>query len=207
MLLDNEQAERVINNPENLLRKREQDKFVRQNIRTRFPETPEDGCVIKPLHNGGRRPGDTNLSKDIRATIGAEAQLETLSKVAEKFGISEHHAHELGAGKIYTEAGVSKELVEDINKKLSEPHDLAVQRLTETLLALSPEKIKSVGKAKDLATIAGQLSRVAENTAPLKHDDDDAAKGAAQIIVYSPTIKQENHYNSIEVDRPMAVGE
>lgn len=207
MLVNNEQAEQRINNPENLLRKREQDKFIRQNIRTKFPESPEDGCIIKPLHNGGRRPGDTNLDKDTRALIGAEAQLETLSRVAEKFGISEHHAHELGAGKVYTDAGVNKELVEGINKKLNEPHELAVQKLTETLLALTPLKISSVGKAKDLATIAGQLSRVAENTAPLKHEDEDAAMGAARIIVYSPTIKQENHYNSIEVDRPIAVGE
>ena len=201
MLVSPEEAEARLTSPNNLLNRRELDKTARQNIRTKFPTHPEDNCAIKPIHNGGRRPGDTNLSPEQRAVIGSEAQLQTLDAVADKFGISRHHAHELANGKVFTANGQDDELIKDINNKLHEPHKLAVEKLTQTLLALDEDKIKAIGKAKDLASVASHLSRIAENTAPLKHDDEDA-RSSARIIVYSPTIKQENHYSSVETTSP-----
>jgi len=201
MLISSDEALARLQDPRNLVNRggRNNDTQSRKDERARLPEHPSDHSVIRPLNNGGRRKGDTNLTKETRALIGAEAQVITLEEVAEKFNISQHHAHELANGKVYTDAGVDDSLVSSINTKLSEPHQLAVDKLTETLLALDSNKIKSIGKAKDLASVAAQLSRIAETTSPLKHkDEDDDAKGAARIIIYSPTIKQENHYASLE---------
>lgn len=200
MLITTDEALARLENPENLATRHSRitDPTARKDARAKFPEHPDDHSVIRPLNNGGRRPGDTNLSDDLRALIGAEAQVENLDAVAERFGISHHHAHELGSGKVSTEYGVDDQLVTKINKKLSEPHSLAVEKLTETLLALDSNKIKGIGKAKDLASVAAQLSRIAETTSPLKHKDDEDDRGAARIIIYSPTIKQENHYASLE---------
>jgi len=201
MLISTDEALARLEDPRNLTNRhsRTNDKQTRKDERARFPDHPDDHSVIRPLHNGGRRKGDTNLTDEVRAMIGAEGQLETLETIAEQYNISHHHAHELAAGKVYTEAGVDNQLVSSINTKLSVPHQLAVEKLTETLLALDSHKISSIGKAKDIASVAAQLSRIAEGTSPLKHkQDEDDAKGAARIIIYSPTIKQENHYSSIE---------
>jgi hypothetical protein len=203
MLIDNEELSKLLDSPHNLVRAREMDKSTRQSARIKFPTADEDKCAIAPLHNGGRRHGDTNLDSETRAIIGAEAQVETLSKVAETHGVSLHHAHELANGMISTAQGVDAKLVEDINKKLETPHELALQKLTKVLLAI-PDDAKSLGtiKPKDLTGMAGQLAKVAENMAPLKHEDDSALKDC-KLIVYAPTIRQENKYETVQVARPI----
>ena len=203
MLISTDEALARLRDPRNLATRhtRVNDPIARQTARDKFPTHEDDHSVIKPLHNGGRRPGDTNLTDEMRALIGAEAQLSTLSETAERFNISHHHAHELANGKVYTEAGIDNELVSQINKKLNEPHSLAVEKLTETLLALDSNKIKGMSKPKDIASVAAQLARIADSTSPLKQDDEEE-RGSARIIIYSPTIKQENHYASVETSRP-----
>ena len=209
MLISTDEAIARLNNPENLARRKETKESARPNrvndlaerkdARSILPEHPDDHSIIRPLHNGGRRKGDTNLDDETRALIGAEGQLVTLDELSDKFNISHHHAHELSNGKVYTEAGVDKKLVKNINNKLAEPHQLAVDKLTETLLALDTPKIQVMNKAKDLVYVASTLARIAESTSPLKHKEEDPEdKGSARIIIYSPTIKQENHYASIE---------
>lgn len=204
MLLTQEQVIERLDNPDNLVHRKIKNVIDRKLARVRMPELEGDSCAIAPLHNGGRRPGDTNLDKEVRASIGAEAQIATLAKVANAHGISLHHAHELANGKHSIAQGVNTGLVDDINKKLEEPHDIAVRKLTKVLLAIPEEGLQAI-KAKDLTSMASQLSKVAENTAPLKHDDPN--NGGPQFIVYAPTVKQENHYESVEVATPTSVEE
>ncbi len=200
MFLTNEEVANRLEDPNNLIRRRENDRLTRQLARVRLPEYVEDGAALVPLHNGGRRKGDANMDSDMRLTVAVEARTgqSTVAEVAEKHNVSQHHVRELAEGKHSHAQGSNAELVSEINKQLEEPHTLAVKKLTKALLAIDEEKLKTQ-KPKDLASIAAQLSRVAENTAPLKHEDDKLSD--CKLVVYAPSFKQENHYETVEVAR------
>jgi hypothetical protein len=202
MLITTSEAETRLNSEDNIVNRRQQTDYkFRQLARVKLPEASEDSCAIAPMHNGGRRPGDKNLDSETRAVIGAEAQVMTLSEVSEAHGVSLHHAHELKHGKITNESGQDAELIKDINEKLEQPHDIALRKLTKTLLAIDDEKLKSV-KPRDLAAMASSLSKVADHTAPIKREDP---LKDCRLIVYAPTVKQENHYESVEAATPVSV--
>jgi hypothetical protein len=174
------------------------DKVERQEINTELPTAEGDVTVITPLHNGGRRPGDKNIPDGLRAIIGAVARVDTLENTAEAFGISTHHAHELKHGKMSNAQGQDDKLVKDINDKLETPHDIALRKLTESLLAVDINKVDK-NKPKDAVMVASALSRIVEQTSPIKRDDDED-KGA-RLVIYAPTIRQENSYGTVNVTR------
>lgn len=204
MLISSTEVIERLDNPDNIIRRRENDKLTRQLSRVRLPEHEGDACAIVPVNNGGRRPGDNNISPESRASIGAEAQLKTLAEVAADNNVSLHHAHELSQGKHSNAQGQNPELVSAINTKLQEPHDIALDKLTKTLLAIDETKLANT-KPKDLAGMARALAGVAEHTAPIKHTDPEKDRlEQCRLIVYSPTIKQENHYETVSIARPIA---
>jgi hypothetical protein len=157
----------------------------------------DDDVAIAPLHNGGRRTGDKNIPEFMRALIGVSANLDTLDNVAENFGVSSHHAFELKHGMHSTAQGQNEKLVDKVNEGLQTPHELAVDRLTKSLLSITEEDISGVTKIKDKVAIASQLARVADATKPVIKEDE-GSKGV-QLLVYAPTIKQETVYETIPV--------
>lgn len=201
MFIDDTELESLLKKPDNLVNRHRTNNDIidRKNERVEQPTTESDKTSIAPLNNGGRRQGDGNIPSIVRGVIGASARLDTLKNVSEEFGVSLHHAHELKHGVITDYKGQDDELIEDINKQLKTPHDLAVDKLTETLLAITPEKISLVTKVKDLASIANSLSAVAERSAPVKKDSGNSE--GAKLIVYAPIIQNENHYEKVTVNR------
>jgi DNA-binding phage protein len=167
----------------------------RKDTRALTTEYAEDCSKIVPIHNGGRRPGDKNIPDFMRSVIGVSAHLDTLENTAEAFGVSKHHAFELKHGMHSTAQGQDKELVESVNEQLKTPHDIALSKLTATLLKIDPNLIT---KQKDLASVAGTLARVADSTAPIKREDEDKS---FKLVVYAPSIKQENHYETVDASK------
>lgn len=199
MFISETEVTERLESSENIINKRSQLSYRERKLaRVRLPEAAEDTCAIAPLHNGGRRPGDTNLSAEQRASIGAQASIETLAEVADSNGVSLHHVHELSHGKHSNAQGENPALVDAINEKLEGPHDIALKKLTSTLLAIDETKLKSM-KPKDLAAMASSLSRVSDSTAPLKREDP---LKDCRLVVYAPTVKQENYYESVAAPSP-----
>jgi hypothetical protein len=161
--------------------------------------TNTDVTTIAPLNNGGRRPGDKNLPDNLRSIIGAVAHLDTTKNTAEAFGVSTHHVHELKHGMHSTAQGQDDKLVDAINEKLEEPHDIAVKKLAAALTYLDITKL-DVNKPKDVVHVAKQLSSIAEQTSPIKKDDP-LGDGGTRLVVYAPTFKQENKYETTHVVR------
>jgi len=163
----------------------------------------EDSTTIRPLHNGGRRPGDNNIPHKLRVEIALAARTQPIAVVAERYGISEHHAFELSKGMTSYEGGKNDKLIDDINSGLAVPNDLALAKLTAVLTAITPEKITRISKVKDLATIASQLAGVAKSTQPIIKEDKTVpgADAGASLVVYAPNFKQENHYETVRVER------
>ena len=160
----------------------------------------EDSTTIRPLHNGGRRPGDNNIPHKLRVEIALAARTQPIAVVAERYGISEHHAFELSKGMTSYEGGKNDKLIDDINSSLQAPNDLALAKLTAVLTAITPEKITRISKVKDLATIASQLAGVAKSTQPIVKDEK-GTDSSASLVVYAPNFKQENHYETVRVER------
>jgi len=173
----------------------------RESARDQAPITPEDSTTIAPLHNGGRRPGDRNLDASVRAVIGSIARMDTAANTAKAFGVSPHHVHELKHGKHSNAQGVDEELANNINEKLKTANDIAVTQMTNVLLGIDVTKIR---KPKDAVYVADKLASIAVKTSPIKRlaDADGEAGSGTRLIVYAPTIKQENHYESVHAVTP-----
>jgi len=161
----------------------------------------EDTTTIRPLHNGGRRPGDNNIPHKLRVEIALAARTKPIAVVAEQYGISEHHAFELSKGMTSYEDGRNAKLVDAINSQVAVPHEIALARLTAVLTAITPEKIARVSKVKDLASIAHQLAGVSKAVQPIVKDDIPGVDSGAQLVVYAPSFRQENHYETVKVER------
>lgn len=159
----------------------------------------QDEVAIAPLHNGGRRPGDKNLDLETRADIGAAANLQPIADVAEQFGVSQHHVHELKHGKITNEAGQSDTLVDAVNDRLSAPNKLAIEKLTAVLIQLDPEKIKKLKTPKTIVHVASALSKIVQNTTPIIKDNDEDK--SIKLLVYAPVMKAESHYETVDVSK------
>jgi len=225
MFKSDEEIEALLHKPDNLAvkiqnspapRRQLTDLSERQSIRDIVPDgelvveddgeedTVNDTTTIRPLHNGGRRPGDNNIPHKLRVEIALAARTQPIAVVAERYGISEHHAFELSKGMTSYEDGKNGKLIDDINTGLQVPNDLALAKLTAVLTAITPEKITRISKVKDLATIASQLAGVAKSTQPIVQDDKNGANAAAQLVVYAPNFKQENHYETVKVERSLS---
>jgi hypothetical protein len=223
MFKSDEEIDALLNKPDNLVkelanrpapRRQLEDLSERKTIRDITPagelvveddeETAitNDTTTIRPLHNGGRRPGDNNIPHKLRVEIALAARTQPIAVVAERYGISEHHAFELSKGMTSYEDGKNDKLIDDINSGLAVPNDLALAKLTAVLTAITPEKISRMTKVKDLAQVASQLAGVAKSTQPIvKEDKNSNVDQAAQLVVYAPNFKQENHYETVRVER------
>jgi len=165
-------------------------------------DVPDDNTKIAPLHNGGRRPGDANLSAEVRAIVGGLAHFDTARNVAEQFGVSEHHVHELKHGMHSTAQGQDADLTASINAGLKRPHDIAVQKLTSVLLGIDTTRLNPK-RPKDAIMVASGLARIAQQTNPIQQKGADAeGQPAVRLVIYAPTVKQENHYESVHAISP-----
>lgn len=206
MFLSDEQVNSRLHNPSNLTkretkkpRRQLEDKSERKDARTEIIDVETGEVIITPTNNGGRRGGDKNMSPKMRALVGAVAQVDTLENTANAFGVSKHHVHELKHGKHSNAQGQNEELIEEVNAQLAKPHDLALSKLVDTLTAITPDKIQRTVKAKDLASVAASLARVAQATAPIK--EVGTGLDGTRLVVYAPTFKQENNYQTVTVQR------
>jgi hypothetical protein len=221
MFKSDAEIDALLNKPDNLVkelqdrpkpRRQLEDLSERKHIRDITPdgeqvlidddeaEITNDTTTIRPMHNGGRRPGDNNIPHKLRVEIALAARTQPIAVVAERYGISEHHAFELSKGMTSYADGKNDQLIDDINSGLAVPNDLALSKLTAILVAITPEKISRISKVKDLATIASQLAGVAKSTQPIVKDQV-GQDSSAQLVVYAPNFKQENHYETVRVER------
>lgn len=197
--ISDEQVKERVERPDNLInrpklntpapRRSNNDKEDRQQERVE----KDDYVAIAPLHNGGRRQGDKNIPEFMRALIGVSANIDTLDEVAENFGVSSHHAFELKHGMHSHAQGANPELVQKVNEGLQTPHELAVDRLTKSLMSISDDDLTNL-KPREKIAAASQLARVVDSTKPIQKETEHQG---VQLLVYAPTIKQENVYESV----------
>lgn len=89
--------------------------------------------------------------------------------------------------------------LERIEEKRLSAHDLALDSLVTTLQTLKP-KLAALDKPKELAVIAGGLSKVVANVAASKkyNEEEEKKDERPRIVLFAPVIKNESHYEVIE---------
>jgi hypothetical protein len=179
MFLSEEQAEKRLNSERNLANKfsRSEDKVL----------TPEVQVIEKVISLPGKNR--INLTKEERTEIAIETRSGSLSQVesARAHGVEVLTVNNIHSGKT---KGINEEKVEEV---INTVRDRALDRLMASLGLLTDDKLSGCS-AKDLSVIASNMGRVVEKTTPKTEVPDNI-----NFIIYTPELKQERAYETIEV--------
>jgi len=160
--------------------------------------------VTKPLHVGGRKNGDNNLSPMMRTLIGAAAKLDdNNSSTAKAFGVSDRAVANYRDGKTSESMAVEPAAISALDKvveqgrdRRAEAKEKAIDRLaslfdgpisTENLDTLKPRE--AISAAKDLATVIDRVT-----------PKDQSVDNRVQFVVFTPRQKEEKEYETIEIN-------
>lgn len=149
--------------------------------------------AYKKIRDSGRREGDVNVPQELRVINGVLANLIGVTGASEITGVSKgqtsQHAH--GRNGATTP---NPELAKAVESKVDKIKDKALDKLMTTLDFLTDDEIQ-LGKKEGLvkADIATKLAGVADKLTPKQ----PGGTAVAQVIVYTPRIKDESEYEMI----------
>ncbi len=116
--------------------------------------------------------------------------------MAEQFGVSPSSVSAYTEGATSTATIDQKpnaKFVDDAKQRIAKK---ASKVLNRALLKITDEKLDAT-KAVELAQIAKSMSGIVKDMEP--DDDSNKEKNEPQFLVYSPTIRQENYYDTVVV--------
>jgi len=153
---------------------------------------------IRPLHNGGRRPGDTALTEVERVTVGLLTNLVGAKAASEITGVSKGHAHQLGEGRSTSPTpgrdSTATEMKQQIESRLGQVKAKAIEKLLKTLDAVTDEGTALLS-VKDAAEVSSKLASVIDRTTQKDRDGGNIA----QVVIYAPRIRDESEYDVVTV--------
>lgn len=148
------------------------------------------------------------LSKEEKVLVGALTKIEGSTKAIEALGISnKRSADRYSDGIITDQKGINSELKESVNKaadiiakgkelKIESIKELAIDNLVSALTNVNEQIKNSPIKAKELSSIAVDMSRIGQNLTPNK---DSGSGPTVQILIHAPNRKEENYYEKVIV--------
>lgn len=159
-----------------------------ENLVNLLGTNSEGRIEVRAIKLPGKKPGSQNLSKEERTEIAIESRLGGRAREI----ASDHNVAEITVAKIREgkPRGIDEERVEKI---LGEARDRAMDRLMAALGLITDDKL-SGASAKDLSTIASNMGRVVE-----KISTREQAANNVNVIIYSPELKKENSFKTIEI--------
>jgi len=143
----------------------------------------------------GRKPEIPNippLIKEIAATTAA-AGLATNKEMADSFGISAQTVSNVRSGR----GDDNKEIQKKLHENLGQIRDVAIDRLMKSLGLMDDEKLANT-KARDLSSVAANLSKVIDKSMP---KSTDSPLSGVQVIFYSPRMKDIKDFEVIDIER------
>ena len=164
-------------------------------------KTPEVQIVEK--ETPGRNEGDVNVPDSLRQIIGETSVLEgrqSALALAEMFNISPASvsAYAKGATSTATYDTPTKSILSHINKSRQRSIKKAQSKLNAALDGITPEKLESVN-AKDLSSIAKDMSVVIRNLEPQKPEGDGEDKNTPQFVIFAPQFRDERSFPTMVV--------
>jgi predicted transcriptional regulator len=159
--------------------------------------SPEDSGLGDSLNiiqkNVNRGNGISHPIPDfIKVLAGSlsRTKLDTQSNIAKEFGISQAEVSHIKRG---NPNAVSPKVESQIESKLLEVKDSAVDRLMKSLGCITDEKLESEKDVGKLSSVAANLSRVIDRSQSGTH------AGVVQLNIYAPQIKEESRFKTLEV--------
>lgn len=210
MFLDEETAKSRLNSESNLINRilgisnsnseisdSDSDSEIQRNLNLEFPEksnlVSESKSRVLNKNRSGRLKGIPDFDPMTNEIAGTLAHFDTQKNVARAFGMTQANVGLLENGR---ERKRDPELNDRIERNLGIVRDKALDRLLSSIDLITEDKLESIG-AKDLSTVASNLSRVVEKTLPKREE----SRVNSQLIVYAPTILNsgEDKYSVIDV--------
>ena len=199
LIITEEEAAKRLGNPENLANKRGfriQDEYNKQ--RPNGPNNDNDQpASIRPINNGGRREGDSNVPPVIRAAAALLAQSgEPTREIAQALGVSKSAVDQYKEGN--TSFGrPNKELRAVLKQNMEQVNEKAVSRLLKGLDFMDFDNQEKMAKVsyRDMAAILLNLGKLVDS----KLQNEDSDKESTRLIVYAPTVRTEANFSVIEV--------
>lgn len=165
------------------------------------PSEVQVEIVDKPSR--GRQVGDVNVPDDLRQIIGETAVIDgrqAALRLAKEFNISPSSvsAYANGATSTTTYDTPSKSIFSHITKSRQRALKKASSTLNGALSAITQEKL-DYSDAKDLSTIAKDMSVVIKNLEPDKVVASEAQQSTPQFVIFAPTFRDERSFETIQV--------
>jgi hypothetical protein len=156
--------------------------------------------VIKDIERG-RTPGAVGVPSGLRKIIGDESITngrQSALELAQGFGISASSVSAYAAGATSTATYDDRPNAATINSAKERISKKARAKLMLSLNHMTADKMDTTN-AKDLSSIAKDMSVVIKNMEPppINNPGMDASKPA--FVIYSPQIRQENHFQTVVV--------
>jgi hypothetical protein len=173
MLLTEEQANERLNSEKNLA--------------NRFSRSDEGRIEERVIEGPGKEKGSTNLTREERNEIAVRSRLgESQVALAREFNTTQPNVS-------YIERGKTKTDEEKVESAINQVRDKALERLMHSLGLITDDKLSGCS-AKDLSTIASNMSRVVEKTIPRAEVDNKI-----NLVIYAPELRQEKSFKTIEI--------
>lgn len=161
----------------------------------------------KKEHNGtvtrierGRPEGTPNVPDSLRRIIGDESETngrQAAVELAQQFGLSASSVSAYAVGATSTATYNDRPNHDVISNARGRIKLKAVKTLRSALKHITPDKLEMT-KARDLAGIAKDMSAIVRNMeegeAPTRNPNDPQKP---VFLVYAPTVKEENHYQTV----------
>jgi len=140
-----------------------------------------------------KKIGDRELTNSERVQVRVDANLMTIKEAAIKNDVSERTVRNCKEGFDSVNHERYDEVVEESEVKLKTVRSEAIDKLMIALGLLNISNLKDQ-KARDLAGIAANLSKVAANMEPRSPINNQI-----QVVVYSPNQKNVEDFRVVEV--------
>lgn len=193
MFIDDKELDRRVNRDDNLIAKLRKSKNHKSRV-----DIPNEQ---------GRQKGDNNVPPIVREIVGTLAHFDSRSSIADSFNVSPAQVSNYKNGKVTPQLGDDYDgniaLQQAIDRNLGRVRDKALEKLVMTLDAITPEKVHTTVKAKDLSAIASNLSSIVQKSMPIaiQRKIHESGGSAVQLNLYAPTTRTEEDYEVITINK------
>lgn len=159
---------------------------------------------IVEIESPGRKNGDVNIPDALRQIIGETSVIDGRKealKLAREFGVSPSSvsAYAKGATSTKTYDTPSKSIISHINRSRQRAIKRASSTLNSALSSITQEKL-DYADAKDLSSIAKDMSVVIKNLEPSKEVTESNDNKQPQFVIFAPSFRDERTFETITVN-------
>lgn len=168
--------------------------YDNESYQQRIISSPLDKFAPKKRGERGKE-----VPMQLKVLVGALAKVSGSPAAAKAFNVPQPSAFSYANGKTTNapETPQNQELIDGIETALKPIRKSAVEKLQFALDAITKEKLNESKSIRDVASVAANLSKIVEKTAPIQ--EKTMINGGIQVNIYRPESRDEKEYTVIDV--------